>query len=64
MRVTTAKPWVDFDAYLFLKDDAGKTLAQNDDNGESLDSRIIFKAEKAGTYHVIATSLSGGSGPM
>jgi thiol-disulfide isomerase/thioredoxin len=49
-----------FDAYLYLKDDAGETLMENDDNGESLDSRIIYKVGKAGTYHIIATSLVGG----
>jgi thiol-disulfide isomerase/thioredoxin len=53
----------EFDAFLYLKNGTGKTLAQNNDNGEgkSLDSRIIWKAEKAGTFHIIATSLISGS---
>jgi len=48
-----------FDAYLYLEDPDGKVVAQNDDNGESLDSRIVFEATKAGKYRIIATSLGG-----
>ncbi len=51
----------DFDAYLYLLDYEGKVIAANDDNGESLDSRIMHKTEKAGTYTVVVTSLSGQS---
>lgn len=47
------------DAYLYLEDPDGMVLAQNDDNGMSLDSRIIHKAGKAGKYRIVATSLSG-----
>jgi thiol-disulfide isomerase/thioredoxin len=55
-----------FDAYLYLKDANYKTLAKNDDNGEdgSLDARIVYKIEKAGKHHVIATTLRGGTGPF
>jgi thiol-disulfide isomerase/thioredoxin len=56
-----------FDAYLILKDSTGKTLAENDDApGENtLDSRIVWKAAKAETLHVLATSLGGGrTGPF
>jgi thiol-disulfide isomerase/thioredoxin len=51
----------DFDAYLFLKDNAGKTLAENDDidPGMNLDSRIIHTVDKAGTYRILATSFDG-----
>jgi hypothetical protein len=48
-----------FDAYLYLKDAQDKTLMENDDNGESLDSRIVFTATKTGTYKIVATSLGG-----
>ncbi len=51
----------DFDAFLFLLDDTGKVIALNDDNGESLDSRIVQKIERAGKYTIVATSLSGAS---
>lgn len=47
----------DFDAFLFLEDPDGKTLAQDDDGGEGLNSRIVYKASAAGTYRVIATTL-------
>jgi hypothetical protein len=50
-----------FDAYLYLEDPAGVLLDENDDNGVSLDSRIIHKAAKAGKYRIIATSLDGRS---
>ena len=48
-----------FDAYLYLEDPDGKLLAEDDDGGEGLNSRIIYKAEKTGNYRMIATSLSG-----
>jgi thiol-disulfide isomerase/thioredoxin len=54
-----------FDAYLFLKDSAGKTLAENDDAAPgTLDSRIVHTMPKAGAYHIIVTSLRGGTGPF
>lgn len=46
-----------FDAYLYLEDADGKLLAEDDDGGEGLNLRIIFRAEKTGTYRLIATSL-------
>jgi len=49
----------DFDAYLYLEDPDGNVVDQNDDNGESLDSRIIYAADKTGVYRIIATSLGG-----
>jgi hypothetical protein len=53
-----------FDAYLYLKDSTDLTLMENDDNGESLDSRIIWTVKKDGTYKILATSLGGnGVGP-
>jgi thiol-disulfide isomerase/thioredoxin len=47
----------DFDAFLFLEDPAGKKLAQDDDSGGGLNSRIIFKAPATGAYRIISTSL-------
>lgn len=49
----------DFDAYLFLFDGKSKLLAQDDDSGGGTDSRIVFRAEADGVYHIIATSLDG-----
>ncbi|HYT94754.1 MAG TPA: PPC domain-containing protein [Gemmataceae bacterium] len=48
-----------FDAYLYLKNNEGVTLSQNDDFGGSLDSRITFTMPKTGIYKVLATSLGG-----
>lgn len=49
------------DAYLYLLGPDGNVLAQNDDNGESLDSRIIHKVATSGQYRIVATSLGGTS---
>ena len=54
-----------FDAYLYLESPEGKVLAQDDDGGEGLNSRITHKATETGKYRVIATSLGGASiGPF
>jgi hypothetical protein len=50
-----------FDAYLYLEDADGKVLAEDDDGGDGLNSRIVHKAARAGTYRIVATSLGGGS---
>ena len=47
----------DFDAYLFLEDPDGGLLAEDDDSGGGLNSRIIHKAAKAGVYRIIASTL-------
>jgi thiol-disulfide isomerase/thioredoxin len=46
-----------FDPFLFLEDSDGKTLANDDDSGGGLNSRIIYKVTKSGTYRIIATTL-------
>jgi hypothetical protein len=45
----------DFDAFLYLENDDGEVVAQNDDGGEGLNSRIIYQAPESGTHRVIAT---------
>jgi hypothetical protein len=50
-----------FDAYLYLLGPDGNMLAQDDDGGEGLNSRIIHKAAKTGEYRMVATSLGGQS---
>src|SRR5262249_26275031 len=50
------------DAFLRLEDPDGKQVAANDDGGNGTDSRIIYRAARTGTYHVIATSLGGQPG--
>ena len=54
-----------FDAFLYLEGPGGALLAQNDDGGGQLNSRIIHKASKTGTYRLIAASLGGNAvGPF
>jgi Ca2+-binding EF-hand superfamily protein len=48
-----------FDAYLYLEGPNGTILAQDDDGGGDLNSRIVHKAAVTGNYRIIATSLSG-----
>jgi hypothetical protein len=48
-----------FDAYLYLLSPDGIVLAEDDDSGGALNSRIIHKAEKTGRFQIIATSLNG-----
>ena len=46
-----------FDAYLAVQDRGGKTLAQDDDGGEGLNSRLRFVPTADGTYLIVATGL-------
>jgi tetratricopeptide (TPR) repeat protein len=48
-----------FDAYLRLEDDRGNKLDENDDGGPGfgLNSRIVHRASRTGSFRVIATSL-------
>ncbi|MCI0458935.1 MAG: PPC domain-containing protein [Gemmataceae bacterium] len=50
----------DFDSYLRIEDDAGKQLAEDDDGGENLNSRLTFRAPREGTYRIIVTTFAGG----
>lgn len=50
-----------FDSYLRLEDAAGANLAQDDDGGSGLNSRINFRPTQTGMYRVIATTLGQGS---
>ncbi len=46
-----------FDPFLFLEDADGNKLAEDDDSGGGLNSRIVHKAAKTGVYRIIATTL-------
>lgn len=52
----------DFDSYLRLVDSADKQLAEDDDGGGNLNSRIRFSPEKDDTYLIYASRLGGGEG--
>jgi serine protease Do len=47
------------DSYLYLFDGKNALLAQDDDSGGGVNSRIVFKAPRDGVYHLVATTLSG-----
>jgi len=51
----------EFDSYLRLEGPAGDNLAQDDDSGGNLNSRILYRPTQSGIYRVIATSLGGGA---
>ncbi len=50
----------DFDAYLYLKDQNGQTLAHDDDSGGGHNSRIVQTLPYTGVYQVYANTLSRG----
>lgn len=47
------------DSYLYLFDSKSKLIAQDDDSGGDLNSRITFRADRDGVFHIIATTLDG-----
>jgi phage FluMu protein Com len=47
----------EFDAYLILQDPNGTKVAENDDGGEGLNSRIVYQPKATGIHRVVATSL-------
>ncbi|MBI3412227.1 MAG: DUF4339 domain-containing protein [Planctomycetes bacterium] len=48
------------DAFLRLEDANGVQLALDDDSGEDLNARIIFRAPRDGEYRIIATTFAPG----
>jgi Ca2+-binding EF-hand superfamily protein len=48
-----------FQAFLFLEDAEGELLQENSSPNVGGNSHIVFHAEAAGTYHIIATSQAG-----
>lgn len=52
----------EFDTYLRLLDKKGKQLAEDDDGGGELNSRIIASASESGDHTIIATSFDGQDG--
>jgi hypothetical protein len=51
-----------FDAFLRLHDAQFKKLAEDDDSGGNLNSRIVFMAKADGVYHIVATTFDGDLG--
>jgi serine protease Do len=59
-QVTIDLESLEFDAFLRVEDADGKKLAEDDDSGGELNARIVFRAPRGGTYHVIVTSYTPG----
>jgi hypothetical protein len=51
-----------FDTYLIVLGPNGQELAQDDDGGEGLNSRLLFTAQAAGTYTIRARGFGGRAG--
>jgi hypothetical protein len=49
----------DFDAYLRLLDKGGKQLAEDDDGGGDLNSRIIHSGTENGDHQIVVTTFDG-----
>jgi hypothetical protein len=47
----------ELDSYLFLDDNTGKQLAEDDDSGGGTDAQIVFECKTAGDYRVVVTSF-------
>ncbi|HEX4611659.1 MAG TPA: hypothetical protein VH092_25915 [Urbifossiella sp.] len=56
------QPGAGYDPYLVLEGPGGDVVAQNDDGGQGLNSRIVHRSKRGGEYRVIATGLGGGTG--
>ena len=50
------------DPLLQLRDASGGLLAQNDDFGDGLDSRLTFRPETSGTFYLSAADFDAGTG--
>jgi len=50
----------DFDAYLYLRDQNGQNLAQDDDSGGGLNARIVRNLPYSGLYQILANTLRAG----
>jgi hypothetical protein len=48
------------DPYLRLEDPAGKVVAEDDDSGGNLNSRIIYQAKATGEHKIICTTFGQG----
>ena len=49
----------DFDPYLILRDPENKKIADDDDNGEGNNARIVITLPSSGSYTIVANSYKG-----
>jgi Bacterial pre-peptidase C-terminal domain/Tetratricopeptide repeat len=50
------------DPYLYLRDEKGNTLAEDNDSGGGLNARIAYRVNADGVYRIRATSFNNGRG--
>ncbi len=50
----------DFDAYLYLRDASGTSIAHDDDSGGGLNARIVMTLPSTGMYTIVANTLRQG----
>ena len=62
--IDTPEPFADLDSYVTLWDRvSSEPIAEADDDGESLDSRLVFNIPAEGTYYAIIAGF-GAFGPL
>jgi hypothetical protein len=47
----------DFDTFIRIRDENNQEVAADDDGGEGLNSKLVYKVEKDGAYKIVATSF-------
>jgi predicted Zn finger-like uncharacterized protein len=47
-----------FDPYLYILDDTGLTVAQDDDSGGNLNARVVFTPRRGGVHQIECTSFA------
>lgn len=47
------------DSYLVVEDERGNSMAEDDDGGDGMNSRIVFTPPATATYRITATTLTG-----
>jgi len=50
-----------FDPYLYIENAQGTALAQDDDGGGGLNSRLAFRAPQDGMYRIVVTTFGSGA---
>lgn len=45
-----------FDTYLIVRSQSGGTVARDDDGGNGLNSRVVFRPQTSGEYQIVVTS--------
>ena len=47
-----------FDTFLIVQDASGRSLAENDDFGDGLNSHLVFAVPASGRYRIVATAFT------